>query len=111
MSTTPNAQIRTWSNSLSLVAIMLSRLKMTAGQCKGTFLTYVESTFRRHRLSRYAVFVAGLTTSKYSKKSLVRATKTVVGSFDPSPESQKWERNMFAAETERCRWYSKISLE
>lgn len=32
LSTTPTSRIRTWSNTLSLVAIMLGRLKMTEEQ-------------------------------------------------------------------------------
>ena len=88
---------------------MLGRLNMTDEQSTETFRTYTESIFRRHR-RLYDVF-SGLTTPKYSGKSLVRATKIVVGSFDPSPESQKWKRNMFAAPAERCRWYSNIPQE
>ena len=84
---------------------MLGRLNMTDEQSMETFRTYTESIFRRHRWLYYPA------RSKYSGKSLVRATKAVVGSFDPSPESQKWKRNMFAAPAERCRWYSNISQE
>ncbi|KAK0512034.1 hypothetical protein JMJ35_005162 [Cladonia borealis] len=92
------------SCSGGLVAIMLGRLNMTEEQCKETFRTYTESIFRHHRGRRYA-FSAGPITSKYSGESLVRATKDVIRSFDPTPESEKWKRNMFAAAAtvERCR--------
>lgn len=86
---------------------MLGRLNMSDEQCKETFRTYAESIFQRHR-RRYGVF-GPLITSKYSEESIIQATKHVVGSFDPNPESQKWKRNMFAAPAERCRWYIDIS--
>ena len=83
---------------------MLGRLKMTLEQCKEAFRTHAKSIFYRPQRLDYS-----LTTSKYSENDLVQATKTVIESFDPTPESQKWKRNMFAATAERCGWYSNIS--
>lgn len=88
------------SSSGGLIAIMLGRLNMTDGQCMETFRTFARSIFRRHQRS-YNI-IGGL-TPKYSDKSLMRATKLVIGSFDPNPESEKWKRNIFAAPGERCR--------
>ena len=89
---------------------MLGRLSMTIEQCKDTLLTYAKSIFRRSCRQLYFRFI-GLIISKYSGKSVVRATKIVVGSFDPSPDGQKWKRNMFAAPAGRCGWYGDISQE
>ena len=92
---------------------MLGRLKMTDKQCKETFRTYTETIFRRSRWL-YHVF-GGLTkstTSKYSGKSLAHATRDVIRSFDPGPESaQMCRRNMFAAAPGLCQWYSNIPQE
>ena len=90
---------------------MLGRMKMGEEQCKAAFRTYTESIFRHQGLSRYAVSVLGLTTSRYRETGLVRATRTLIRSFDPTPENQKWKRNKFAAPAERCRWYSNVSQE
>ena len=83
---------------------MLGRLKITEEQCKVTFHTYSESMFGDQGLSSYAVSVVGLITSKYREKGMVRATETLLRSFDPTLESQKWKRNGFAVPAERCRW-------
>ena len=99
-----------WTNSLSWIAIMLGRLKMTDEQCKETFRTYTETIFRRSRWL-YHVFgcLTESTTSKYSGKRLARATQDVIESFDPQPESEKLSMsNRFAAAPGLCRWYSNI---
>lgn len=88
---------------------MLGRLNMKDEQCKEIFRTYTESIFRRPRRLYYAF--GGLTTSKYSGKSLIRATGDVIESLDSSPESLHWGRNMFAAGPELCQWYSNIPWE
>lgn len=85
----------------SLIAIMLGRSKMTEEQCKETFQTYSKSIFRRHQRSYNAL--RGLYSEMCSEKGLIRATRLVVGAFDPNPESQKWKRNIFAAPGESCR--------
>ena len=90
------------SSSGGLIAIMLARLNMTDQQCMDTFQSHAESIFN-HRQSLYKIFGA-LFTTRYSAKSILRATKLVVGEFDPLPEGQKWKRNMFAAPAARCRW-------
>ena len=92
----------TVANSRSLIAIMLARLKMTERQSADAFSTYAENIFRHHSSPRNALRAFG--TSKYSSVRLLRAVKLVIGSFDPSPKSQKWKRNMFAAPAEHCRW-------
>lgn len=93
------------SSSGGLIAIMLARLNMTDQQCIDTFQTYAENIFSQTLLHRvFGVFPTGY---KYSSKSMIRATNLVVGSFDPTPEGQKWKRNMFAAPNTRCRWYDR----
>ena len=88
---------------------MLGRLKMTDVQCRETFRTYTESIFRRPRRLYY--LGGGLTTSKHSGKSLMRATEDIIESFNSSPESLYWRRNIFAADAELCQWYSNIPRE
>lgn len=94
------------SSSGGLIAIMLARLKMTDQQCIDTFQTHAERLFL-YRQPLYKIFgaIGAIFTTKYSSKSIIRATKLVVGNFDPTPEGQKWKRNMFAAPNARCRWY------
>ena len=93
------------SSSGGLVAIMLARLNMTDQQCIDTFQTHAENIFLSQK-PLYRVFGA-LFTTKYSSKSITRATKLVVRNFDPTPEGQKWKRNMFAAPNTRCRWFDR----
>ena len=47
----------------------------------------------------------GLIGPKYSEKHLIRATRLVVGDFDPSPESLKWKRSVFASPGDNCKTY------
>ena len=88
---------------------MLGRLNMTDVQCRKTFRTYTESIFRCPR-RLYYVF-GGLTTSKYSGQSLIRATEDVIESFNTSPVSLYSRCNMFASDAEICQWYSNILQE
>lgn len=90
------------SSSGGLIAIMLARLNMTDQQCIDTFQIHAESIFLRSRLL-YGIF-GRLFTTKYSSKSIVRATELVVRSFNPLLNDQKWKRNMFAAPNARCKW-------
>lgn len=91
------------SSSGGLIAIMLARLNMTDQQCIDMFQIHAENIFLSKK-PLYRVFGAFF-TPKYSSKSIMRATKLVVGHFDPTSEGQKWKRNMFAAPNTRCRWY------
>lgn len=93
------------SSSGGLIAIMLARLNMTDQQCIDTFQTHAENIFLSQR-PLYRVF-GPLFTTKYRSKSIIRATNLAVGYFDPTPEGQKWKRNMFAAPNTRCRWYDR----
>lgn len=90
------------SSSGGLIAIMLARLNMTDQECMDMFQTHTESIFL-HRQPLNRIF-GPLCTTKYNSKSVERATKLVVGSFNPFSEGQKWKRNMFAAPSARCRW-------
>lgn len=90
------------SSSGGLIAIMLARLNMTDQQCMETFQTHAENIFLRRQ--PLPGIIARPFTTKYSSKSIVRATKLVVGSFDPLSKDQKWKRNMFAAPNARCKW-------
>lgn len=90
------------SSSGGLIAIMLARLNMTDQQCMDTFQIYAESIFL-HPQSLNRIFGPFYTT-KYSSKNVIRATKLVVGSFNPLSKDQQWKRNMFAAPNARCRW-------
>ena len=82
-----------------LIAIMLARLKMNLTECMDKFKHYTQAIFgHRSLMSFFRVW-------KYSEKALIRATKMVVGSFDPGTEAQKWKRDLFAAQGERCKWY------
>lgn len=90
------------SSSGGLIAIMLARLNMTDQQCLDVFQAHAENMFLR-RQPLYRIF-GPLYTTKYSSKSITKATKLVVGEFDPTLGGQKWKRNMFAAPNARCRW-------
>ena len=83
---------------------MLGHLNMTEEQCKQAFRTYTESMFDHQRLGIHSVIVFGWYVSKYREDYLVRTTKTLLRSFDPTLESKKWKRNRFAAPAARCRW-------
>lgn len=82
----------------SLIAIMLGRLHMTDDECIETFRAWSESVFGHHRLIRPP------SRPKYSERVLYQATKRIIDSFDPSAESEKWKRNIFAASDESCKW-------
>lgn len=83
----------------SILAIMLSRLKMIEEKCSDTFLKHTKNVFShpslRHNVSAHP---------KYSQKRLVEAVKNVIREFSPDPESEKWKRNIFAAPGHRCGW-------
>ena len=96
------------SSSGGLIAIMLARLNMTDQQCIDTFQTQAENIFLLQK-PLFKVFGVPFTT-KYSSKSIIRATKVVVGHYDPTPEGQKWKRTRFAAPNTRCRWYAQYAI-
>ncbi|KAI1275714.1 acyl transferase/acyl hydrolase/lysophospholipase [Xylaria sp. FL0933] len=90
------------SSSGGLLAIMLGRLKMPEKECMETFQNYCGMIFgRSFRISRLLSGIVFLPL--YSDRLLIKATKLVVGEFDPSPEAKKWRRNMFSAPGERCK--------
>ncbi|KAI1354102.1 acyl transferase/acyl hydrolase/lysophospholipase [Xylaria sp. FL0043] len=89
------------SSSGGLLAIMLGRLKMPEKESMETFQNYCGMIFgRSFRVSR---LLGGIVLPLYSDRLLIKATKLVVGEFDPSPEAKKWRRNMFSAPGEHCK--------
>ncbi|KAI0809419.1 hypothetical protein GGR55DRAFT_679769 [Xylaria sp. FL0064] len=89
------------SSSGGLLAIMLGRLKMPEKESMETFQNYCGMIFgRSFRIFR---LLGGVVLPLYSDRLLIKATKLVVGEFDPSPEAKKWRRNMFSAPGEHCK--------
>jgi len=77
---------------------MLGRLEMTLDECINNFSAYADMVFSHPRLGSWLAF-----TSKYSEKRLIRATRLIVGEFDPTPNSEKWRRNLFSVPGGQCK--------
>lgn len=93
-----------------LIAIMLGRLKMSEDQCMESFRKYADEIFSRQRF--FLRFGWTRLLPKYGSDRLNRAIKMVVGNFDPSPDSHKWKRNLFAVPGEKCKTYdSKVPVK
>ncbi|KAI1293340.1 acyl transferase/acyl hydrolase/lysophospholipase [Xylaria venustula] len=89
------------SSSGGLLAIMLGRLKMSERECMKPFEKYCGMIFGR--ALRPSWLPSRVVFPRYSHRRLVKATKLVVGEFDPSPEAKKWRRNMFSSPGEHCK--------
>ena len=84
-----------------LIAILLGRLKMSEDQCMESFQKYADEIFSRRGL--FKRFVPTHLLPKYGSDRINQAIKMVVGNFDPSPDSHKWKRNLFAVPGEKCK--------
>ena len=94
------------TNFNRLIAIMLGRLEMTIEDCIERFCVYADDIFtssKRTQKLRH-IFLA----TKYDADRITQATKRLVGTFDPTPEDEKWKRNVFATRHGRCKTYVSI---
>lgn len=73
---------------------------MEIDDCIAEYLRYTKAVFRR---PRRLTSMSGLLRSKYSQEDVIKATRRVVGDFDPAPEKEKWRRNIFACPGIPCR--------
>ena len=73
---------------------------MQEDQCLEKFIEYSNQIFSH---PRFLHRVPGLYHHKYSAENLNRATESIVGDFDPNPDSLKWKRSMFATPGDRCK--------
>jgi hypothetical protein len=84
-----------------LIAIMLGRLEMTIEECIERFCTHLDAIFNHARLS--ARLTGRLLASKYNADKITQATRRLVGDLDPTPDYEKWKRNVFGAPHGRCK--------
>jgi vacuolar-type H+-ATPase subunit B/Vma2 len=84
-----------------LIAIMLGRMEMTVDESIRRFREYSAEIFRSPRLS--GRIFSGLLRPRYRPENIVRATKLIVGDFDPTLPEDKWKRNSFAAPNAKCK--------
>lgn len=84
-----------------LLAIMLGRLKMSEDQCLESFRKYADEVFSHRQLVRR--FHWRHMFPKYGADKIDRAIQMVIGNFDPSPDSHKWKRNLYAVPGEKCK--------
>lgn len=85
---------------------MLGRLKMTLEVSEAKFLQYSSDILGHPRLLYRMFGSLGwllFSTPVYSEKRIINATRTIVGEFDPSSESDNWKRNMFSSPGDHCR--------
>ncbi len=82
---------------------MLGRLGMSEDECLESFRKYGDALFHHPNWLHSAS--AGLYGSKYSAQQLAQATRTVLRTFDPSPEDIKWKRDLFASPASKCKTY------
>ena len=77
---------------------MPGRLEMTLEDCIQRFSAYANAVFSHPRLGSRLAF-----TSKYSEKTLIEATRLIVGEFDLTPDSERWRRNIFGVPGGQCK--------
>ncbi len=82
---------------------MLGRLGMSEDECLESFRKYGDALFHHPNWLHSAS--AGLYGFKYSAQQLEQATRTVLRTFDPSPEDIKWKRDLFASPASKCKTY------
>ena len=73
---------------------------MTIDDCIAEYLQAAKAIFGRPR--RFTS-MRGLWRSKYYVEDMIKATRRIVGDFDPAPEKEKWRRNVFACPGISCR--------
>ena len=84
-----------------LIAIMLGRLEMTVEECIEKFCAYADTIFDRSK--RRIRLLGHFSAPKYDANHITQATRRLVGHFDPTPEDEKWKRNVFESRYGRCK--------
>lgn len=87
---------------------MLGRLGMSEDECLESFRNYGDAIF--HHPNRLYSASGGLCGPKYSAEKLAMATRSVIRTFDPSPEDMKWKRDLFASPASKCKTYEPRAL-
>ena len=82
---------------------MLGRLQMTVEECIERFLAYSDEIFAHPRLS--AKLLGPFSASKFDEEKIQQATRRLVNDFDPTPDHEKWKRNVFGTPDIRCKTY------
>jgi hypothetical protein len=80
---------------------MLGRLEMTVEESIKGFRAYADTIFGHPRPS--SRLFRGLLASKYSERRLIKATRLIVGEFDPTAKDEKWRRNTFGVGSGLCK--------
>lgn len=86
---------------IRLIAIMLGRLEMTVEECIERFCAYSDAVFVRSSLRNIRRWP--FSAAKYDGDTITQATRRLVRHFDPTPDHEKWKRNVFGTPHSRCK--------
>ena len=76
---------------------------MTVEECIERFLAASDDIFAHPRLS--ARLLGSFSASRFDGERIQQATRRLVANFDPTPDDEKWKRNVFGTSESHCKTY------